>query len=177
MNGLNKGTGTAGVQVKWDPSPLGEPPCDLDLIAATYRAADPEGPPAYLVYFDSRSPDGTITLDRDSRTGKGLGFDEAMTLELDRLGDDYGRVVVGVAIQQDHGRKVFGDVAGTGYRVVAGREVLEAGGFASVADATAATLAEFTREGTGGPWTFRTFLRGFDGEPNTFAREMGGPAR
>ena len=37
------------------------------------------------MYFDSRSPDGTIYLDRDSRTGQGLGYDEVMTIELSRM--------------------------------------------------------------------------------------------
>ena len=34
---------------------------DLDIIAATYGADAPYGSPVYLVHFDSRSPDGTIT--------------------------------------------------------------------------------------------------------------------
>ncbi len=65
------------------------------------------------MHFDSRSPDGTITLSRDSRTGQGLGVDESMVLELDRLSDAYGRVMVGVAVQQSGGPVVFGQVART----------------------------------------------------------------
>lgn len=120
MHSLNKGTEKVEVQLKWDPSPLGAPDSDLDLIAATYLARDPGGEPAYLVYFDSRSPDGTITLNRDSKNGKGLGIDESMTLELHRLGADYGRVIVGVAIQQNGGRLVFADVLNPEFRVMEG---------------------------------------------------------
>ena len=58
MNGLNKGIRKVEVSVKWDPSPAGQPPTDLDIVAATYPAADPSGSPAYVVHFDSRSPDG-----------------------------------------------------------------------------------------------------------------------
>lgn len=46
MNGLNKGIRKVELAVKWDPSPVGEPSTDLDIIAATYLAADPqESPP------------------------------------------------------------------------------------------------------------------------------------
>ncbi|WP_328912165.1 MULTISPECIES: TerD family protein [unclassified Streptomyces] len=172
MSGFGKGTEKVEVRVKWDPSPLGAPASDLDIIAATYYAREPAGPPAYLVHFDSRSPDGTITLNRDSQNGQGFGYDEVITLELDRLGSQYGRVVVGVAIQQRGGRMVFGDVAGTGFVVVEGYTELAGGDFAAVADSTAATVAEFTRNGSGA-WEFHPFLRGFDADPDTFARTMG----
>ncbi|MFC4031342.1 TerD family protein [Streptomyces polygonati] len=172
MNSFNKGTGKVEVQLKWDPSPLGAPDTDLDIIAATYRAGDIHGAPAYLVYFDSRSPDGTITLNRDSRTGKGLGIDELMTLELERLSDAYGRVVVGVAIQQHAGRQVFGEVANPEFRIVEGYAELSEGDFHEVAASTAATIAEFTRNGSG-KWDFREFVRGFDADPDSFARTMG----
>ena len=173
MSRFSKGTDKVEVQLKWDPSPLGRPDSDLDLVAATYHAADPGGAPAYLVHFDSRfSPDGTITLNRDSTTGKGLGADEVMTLELDRLGAEFGRVVVGVAIQQHGGRMVFGDVAGTGIRIVEGYATLSEDDFTGVAGSTAATVAEFTRNPSGA-WDFHPLVRGFDADPDSFARRMG----
>ncbi|MEU4090865.1 TerD family protein [Streptomyces sp. NPDC026673] len=175
MNNVTKGLGKVQVQLKWDPSPIGAPASDLDIVAATYAAADPHGTPAYLVHFDSRSPDGTITLDRDSKTGKGLGFDEVMTLELDRLAPSYGRVVVGIVVQQHGGRLTFGDVAGTGVRVVASHTDLAASDLGEVAAATAATVGEF-RRGEAGEWRFRPGVRGFDAEPAAFARVMGGGA-
>ncbi|WNI19026.1 TerD family protein [Actinacidiphila sp. ITFR-21] len=173
MHSFNKGTGKVEVQLKWDPSPLGAPDSDLDIIAATYTTGDTHGAPAYLVYFDSRSPDGTITLNRDSTNGRGFGIDESMTLELNRLGDGYGRVVVGVAIQQHNGRMVFGDILNPEFRIVEGYTELSAGDFGEVAGSTAATVAEFVRYG-GGEWEFHPFVRGFDADPNTFARTMGG---
>ena len=107
MNGLNKGINKVEFSVKWDPSPAGEPATDLDIVAATYLATETQGDPAYVVHFDSRSPDGTIYLNRDSKDGKGFGWDEVMTLELTRLDRQYARVVVGVAIQQRTGRTTF----------------------------------------------------------------------
>ncbi|WEH39310.1 TerD family protein [Streptomyces sp. AM 2-1-1] len=160
------------VRLKWDPSELGEPPNDLDIIAGTYVADAPFGDPAYLVHFDSRSPDGTITLNRDSRNGQGFGFDEVMTLELGRLAERYVRVVVGVAIQQRDGRKTFGAVAGTGVQIREGYTELAEDDFSRVASDTAAVVAEFTRDGAG-IWTFHSVLQGFDGEPSAFAAEMG----
>ncbi|MEV5483921.1 MULTISPECIES: TerD family protein [Streptomyces] len=172
MSTLNKGIEKVEVTLKWDPSPIGTPDNDLDIVAATYPADAPHGDPAYLVAFDSRSPDGTITLNRDSRTGQGFGADEIMTLELDRLSETYARVLVGVAIQQGEGRKVFGDVANTAVRIREGYTVLAEDDFASVAEATAATVAEFTRDETG-KWRFRPGLRGFDADPDAFVSLMG----
>ncbi|MEV5241123.1 TerD family protein [Streptomyces cinnamoneus] len=172
MSSPNKGIEKAEVAIKWDPSPAGAPPHDLDIIAATYVADAPYGKPAYLVHFDSRSPDGTITLDRDSRTGQGLGFDEVMSFELHRLAPAFVRVVVGVVVQQTDGRVTFGDVAGTGVRVRSGYTELATDDLARVAAATAATVAEFRRNASGG-WEFHDTVRGFDTDPVSFAALMG----
>ncbi|MEU5212936.1 TerD family protein [Streptomyces sp. NPDC020742] len=172
MSTLNKGIEKAEVTLKWDPSPLGTPDNDLDIIAATYTVNAPHGDPAYLVHFDSRSPDGTITLNRDSRNGQGFGFDEIMTLELDRLSETYTRVIVGVAIQQGAGRKVFGDIANTAVVIREGYTELASSDFTGVAGSTAATVAEFARDEAGN-WRFHTSVRGFDADPEVFARTMG----
>lgn len=172
MSGLNKGVGKVEVSLKWDPSPAGSPVHDLDLVAGVYPADGPYGPPDYLVHFDNRSPDGTITLQRDSRTGQGLGYDEAMTLELTRLAPRYARVVVGVAIQQGGGRVVFGQVGGTGVRVREGYTDLLVDDFAAVAQATAATVVEFVRDDAG-DWSWRPLPRGFDTDPRSFGVTMG----
>lgn len=119
-----------------------------------------------------RSPDGTITLHRDSRTGQGFGYDEAMTLELDRLAPRYARVVVGVAIQQGGGRLAFGDIANTGIRVREGYTDLLVHDFADVPDALAATVVEFTRDGAEG-WAYRPISHGYDADPQTFATLLG----
>ncbi|OKI07997.1 TerD-family protein [Streptomyces sp. CB02923] len=172
MSSLNKGIGKVEVTLKWEPSPAGTPAHDLDLIAATYTKDDPRGAPAYLVHFDSRSPDGTIILSRDSRTGLGLGTDEAMVLELNRLADTYARVVVGVAIQQRGGRKTFADIDNTAVRVSEGYDELAADDFSSVAGASAAVIAEFDRDESG-EWQFHSSVRGFDTDPETFVTVMG----
>ncbi|MBO8188698.1 TerD family protein [Streptomyces spirodelae] len=174
MSSLNKGLGKVEVTLKWDPSPMGEPPHDLDIVAATYTADAPYGEPAYLVHFDSRAPDGTITLNRDSKTGQGFGSDEVMTLELERLAERYVRVVVGVAIQQGEGHKTFAHVPNTGVRIREGYEELFDYDFSGVAGATAATVAEFVR-GETGEWHHRAALRGYEGAPEDFASHMGIP--
>lgn len=137
MNTPNKDIDKAEVRIKWDPSPAGEPATDLDIIAATYASDAPFGSPVYLVHFDSRAPDGTITLNRDSKTGQGFGFDEVMTLELNRLSDAYSRVVVGVAIQQRDGRKTFGQVEQTAVQILEGYTTLAEDDFSGVPAATA----------------------------------------
>ncbi|MER0448722.1 TerD family protein [Streptomyces sp. Edi4] len=174
MSGIGKGLGTVEVALRWDPSPLGSPPHDLDVVACVYAANAPYGPPAHQVAFDSRSPDGTIHLDRDSRTGQGLGYDEVMTIELSRMAAGHSRVVVGVVIQQNAGHRVFGDVAGPGVRIREGHTELSRHDLSSVAASMAATVAEFTRDDTGA-WRFREDVRGFALPPDAFITAMGAP--
>ncbi|MET9422492.1 TerD family protein [Streptomyces sp. NPDC006540] len=174
VSSLNKGVRKAEVTLRWDPSPLGEPPHDLDIVAATYPAQAPFGEPAYVVHFDSRSPDGTIILTRESKTGQGFGADEVMTLEFDRLAAEYGRVVLGVVIQQRGRRTVFGDVANASVRVLEGHHEIGQHDFTAVAGATAAKVCEFVRDESG-DWAFSDSLVGFDADPQTFVTVMGGP--
>ncbi|MEU1026023.1 TerD family protein [Streptomyces sp. NPDC005904] len=173
VSSVSKGLKKVEIGLKWDPSPAGSSPNDLDLIAATYTSDDPYGAPDYLVHFDSRSPDGTIALNRDSRTGQGFGFDEVMVLELDRLAPRYSRVVVGVAIQQQEDPKVFGDIPNTAVRIREGYTELAQSDLADVAACTATTVAEFTRD-EAGAWAFREAVHGFGGDLATFTAAMGG---
>jgi tellurium resistance protein TerD len=111
-------------------------------------------------------------MDRHSETGMGLGFVEVMRLEFDRLSSAYGRVVVGVAIHQDGCPRTFGDMSNAGVLVVEGYRQMMADDFSQVADATAATVAEFTRDASGA-WGFHEMVRGFDSDPVLFTSEMG----
>ncbi|MEU5598736.1 TerD family protein [Streptomyces sp. NPDC020298] len=172
MTGFSKGIRKAEVALKWDPSPVGQPPTDLDIVAAPFLAGDPHGAPAYVVHFDSRSPDGTIFLNRDSTDGKGFGWDEVMTLELDRIDTRYARVVVGVVIQQRIVDRTFVGVLNPAVRIREGYNVLAEDDFGSVLGATAATVAEFVRDESGG-WNFHPGVHGFEDDPATFTRSMG----
>ncbi|AXE89577.1 TerD family protein [Streptomyces sp. Go-475] len=161
MNGLDKGIRKAEVALKWDPGPTGQPPADLDLVAATYLAGDPYGEPAHVVRSDSRFPDGAIRLARDSGEGKGFGWDQVMTLELDRLDSRYARVVVDVVIQQRSARRTFGSVPHPALRIREGYTVLAEGDFGDVLESTAATVGEFVRDESGG-WNFLPGVHGFE---------------
>ncbi|WP_307622832.1 TerD family protein [Streptomyces sp. V3I7] len=172
MSGFSKGIRKVEVALKWDPSPAGQTPTDLDVVAATYTAGDPFGTPAYVVHFDSRSPDGTIFLNRDSTDGKGFGWDEVMTLELERLAGEYARVVVGVVIQQRPAERTFIHVLNPSVRIREGYEVLAEDDFGSVLAATAARVAEFVRDESGS-WNFHPGVHGYEGDPATFTRVMG----
>ncbi|MFF8321419.1 TerD family protein [Streptomyces bobili] len=172
MNGVNKGIRKVEMALKWDPSPAGEPPTDLDIVAGTYLADDPRGEPAYVVHFDSRSPDGTITLNRDSTDGKGFGWDEVMTIELDRLDARYARVVVGVVIQQRPAERTFVSVINPAFRIREAYTVLAEDDFGGVLGATAATVAEFVRDPADG-WSLHDGVQGYEDDPATFTRIMG----
>ncbi|MEU7062190.1 TerD family protein [Streptomyces sp. NPDC053429] len=178
MSGVRKSLAKVEIALRWDPSPAGTPAHDLDILAAVYDSAALYGDPVYLVHFGSRAPDGTITLDRDSETGQGLGFDEVMTLELNRLAERLGRVVVGVVIQ-DPGpegarTKTFATVAGTGLRIREGYTELARSDFADVGGFSAATVAEFLRDPSGG-WSLDARPRGFDADPEQYTRLMAAP--
>lgn len=167
-----KALGKVEVRLKWDPSPLGEPPRHLDIVAATYSTDDPFGKPVYLVHYDSRSPDGTINMSRHSQTGQGFGFVEAMSLEFGRLSNAYARVVVGVVIHQEPVPRTFGDISNAGVLILEGYEELLTDDFSGVAGATATTLAEFTRNDSG-DWKLHEMIRGSDNDPTGFMIEMG----
>ncbi|MFR9755763.1 TerD family protein [Streptomyces sp. TR06-5] len=167
MSGLNKGLGTIQARLRWDPSPMGEPDHDLDLVAAVFRR---DGELAHLVHFDSRSPDGTIMLDRDSRTGQGLGTDEAMTLELERMPSSSTRVVVGVVVQQTDGRKTFGQVPNAAVQIVEEYDTLADHTLGALEGDTVAVIAECVRRADSGVWEFHPALRGFDADPESFVR-------
>ncbi|MEW2167113.1 TerD family protein [Streptomyces sp. NPDC007084] len=172
VSGVSRGLTKVEVKLRWDPSPFGEPPRHLDIMAATYSADAPHGRPVYVVHTESRSPDGTINMSRHSETGQGLGFVEVMVLELDRLASSYQRVVVGVAIHQNQGALTFGDMTRAGVLVVEDYTELLEIDFARVAASTATTVVEFTRDTTG-TWALREMVRGFDGSPTAFAAQMG----
>jgi stress response protein SCP2 len=145
-------------------------------VAATYVRDAAYGEPDYVVHFDSRSPDGTIHLNRDSKDGKGFGWDEVMTLELDRLDGRYARVVLGVVVQQRPARRTFASVANPGLRIREGYTDLAQDDFRAVLDATAATVGEFIRDEAGN-WDFQPGVRGFEDDPATFERTMGSVGR
>ncbi|GAA4039650.1 TerD family protein [Streptomyces shaanxiensis] len=174
MSAINKGIRKVEISVKWDPSPAGQPPTDLDIVAATYLASDPYGDPAYVVHFDSRSPDGTIYLNRDSKDGKGFGWDEVMTLELNRLDSRYARVMVGVVIQQRPAKRTFVSVIKPALRIREDYTVLAEDDFGGVLGSTATTVAEFVRQDSG-TWEFRPDILGFEDDPATFTATMGRP--
>ncbi|MBC9718341.1 TerD family protein [Streptomyces sp. TRM66268-LWL] len=172
MSSFSKGLTKVEAGLKWDPAPTGGPKHDLDLVCAVYEASDPHGKPDYLVHFGSRSPDGTITLNRDSQTGQGFGYDEVMTLELNRLNERYVRVVLGVAIQQTHADLTFGETVNSSVRLREGHTDLAHFDFAAIPQCTAAVLAEFTRDGAH-TWQLRPTFKGFELDPTAFALAMG----
>ncbi|WP_280883166.1 TerD family protein [Streptomyces pseudovenezuelae] len=172
VSSVGEGLGKVEVRLKWDPSPFGEPPRHLDIVAATYAADDLHGRPAYVVHYDSRSPDGTINMTRHSQTGLGFGYVEVMVLEFDRLSPAYGRVVVGVVIHQEGGHRTFGEISNAGVLVVRHYTELLADDFAGVGDSTATTVAEFVRDGSG-QWEMHEMVQGSDSDPAPFMLEMG----
>lgn len=58
----------------------------------------------------------------------------------------FARVVVGVVIHQNSGRKTFGELSSAGLQVVEGYEELLKDDFTQVSASTATTVAEFTRD-------------------------------
>lgn len=172
MSSVTTGLQKIEVRLRWDPSPVGESPRHLDIVAATYSTDDPYGDPAYVVHYDSRSPDGTINMTRHSETGMGFGFVEVMALELDRLAPSYSRVVVGVVIHQDADPRTFSDIENAGVLVVEKYTDLLETDFTPVAGSTAATIVEFRRNDSDA-WKLHELIQGFDCDATDFPAEMG----
>ncbi|MFZ3566262.1 TerD family protein [Streptomyces sp. BH097] len=172
MSSVTTGLQKIEVRLRWDPSPVGESPRHLDIVAATYSEDDPYGDPAYVVHYDSRSPDGTINMTRHSETGMGFGFVEVMALELDRLAPSYSRVVVGVVIHQDADPRTFSDIENAGVLVVEKYTDLLETDFTPVAGSTAATIVEFRRNDSEA-WKLHELIQGFDCDATDFPAEMG----
>ncbi|WP_425825946.1 TerD family protein [Streptomyces fractus] len=172
MSSVTTGLKKIEVRLRWDPSPVGESPRHLDIVAATYSSDAPEGEPAYVVHYDSRSPDGTINMTRHSETGMGFGFVEVMALELDRLASSYARVVVGVVIHQDADPRTFSDIENAGVVIVEKYTDLLETDFTPVAGSTAATIVEFRRNDAGA-WKLHELILGFDCDATTFPTVMG----
>ncbi|MGW0689227.1 TerD family protein [Streptomyces sp. NPDC002754] len=172
MSSVTTGLQKIEVRLRWDPSPVGQSPRHLDIVAATYSEDAPEGEPAYVVHYDSRSPDGTINMTRHSQTGMGFGFVEVMALELDRLASSYVRVVVGVVIHQDVDPRTFSDIENAGVVVVEKYTDLLETDFTPVAGSTAATIVEFRRNDSGA-WKLHELIQGFDCDATAFPAEMG----
>lgn len=173
MSSVTTGLQKIEVRLRWDPSPVGESPRHLDIVAATYADDSPDDQPEYVVHYDSRSPDGTINMDRHSETGMGFGFVEVMSLELDRLAPSYTRVVVGVVIHQDLTPRTFSDIENAGVLVVEKYTDLLETDFTPVADSTCTTVVEFRRNDVGA-WKLHELMRGFDCDASAFPTEIGG---
>ncbi|MFI9150544.1 SAV_2336 N-terminal domain-related protein [Streptomyces sp. NPDC053367] len=166
------------VALRRGPPPAGQPPTRLVLVAAAYLASDPYGDPAYVVHGGSVPPDGAM-YPHPSGDGPGLGGDEVMTLELDRIDARYARVVLGVLLQQGPPHGSFADVPALSLRIREGDAVLHEYGFAGVPRATAASTGEFVRDASGS-WTFRGGVRPVDpgeGDVASFTAVMGGGPR
>ena len=80
--------------------------------------------------------------------------------------------MVGVAIHQRDGARPSGPVPRTEVVVAEGYAQLLSDDFAQVAGASAATVAEFTRDAAA-QWHMRKALQGFDSDPVSFAAKMG----
>ena len=152
MSTPNKGIGKVEVTLKWDPSPPGAPAHDLDIVAATYPANEPYGNPRIRAL---RQP--LAGRHHQSQPGQ----QDGPRARLGRGDDPGARPAVGRV--RPRGRRGRHPAAGRpkdlrrhsepgvrireGYTSGRGRLLLGR-------RATAATVAEFVRDGSGG-WEFR----------------------
>lgn len=168
--------GKVEVRLRWDPSPWGQQPRHLDIVAATYSADAPHGRPVYVVNSESRSPDGTINMSRRQRERPGVrvhGGDGPRTRPSrrvvraggrrggdppERRGQDVRRAVA----RQDAGR---GGVQGAAVRRLHG------GGRIHRRDGRGVHQGRLRRLGVPPDGA------GFDSEPAGFSAEMGSASR
>jgi len=132
---------------------------DLDAIALVLGADGKLGGPHDAFFYNAKEhPGGAIWLTGDNRTGEGDGDDEQIIVELDRVGNQYQRILFVVSIYE--GRKKqqhFGKVANAYIRAVdaKGQEIARynISGNSALDGQCSLTFAELVRENGG--WSFK----------------------
>ncbi|CAM5625012.1 hypothetical protein SALBM217S_04274 [Streptomyces griseoloalbus] len=136
VNGLSKGIRKVEIALKWDPVASGQPPTDLDLVAAPYLAT-PLRQPRLPGALRQPLPYGTITSTVTARTARarlGRGHDARTRAPRRALRARGGRRRHTAA----PGRRTFASVANPALRIREGYTVLAEDDFGTVPGATAA---------------------------------------
>lgn len=188
VSSLNKGSNVAldslsptlsrvAVGLGWQPGRAG-PTIDLDAVALLVGADGRCVSTQDVVYYNRRrSPDGSVTLSGDNRTGVGAGDDETLLVDLAALPQTTTRVVVAVSIYEALARhQDFAQLKAAHVRILdpsSGAELtrFDLGG---LGPETAMVFGELYRHK--GAWKFRAVGQGYADGLAGIGRDFGVPA-
>jgi len=129
----------------------------------------------FIFYNNLKSADGSVEHTGDNLTGEGDGDDEALLVDLPRVGSDVQKIAVAVTIHDaDARRQNFGSVSNAFVRVVdqaTGREITRYDLSEDSSTETAMIFGEVYRHGE--EWKFRAVGQGFAGGLAPMAKSFG----
>ena len=129
----------------------------------------------FIFYNNLKSADGSVEHTGDNLTGEGDGDDEAVLVDLPRVGSDVQKIAVAVTIHDaDARRQNFGSVSNAFVRVVdqaTGREITRYDLSEDSSTETAMIFGEVYRHGE--EWKFRAVGQGFAGGLAPMAKSFG----
>lgn len=129
----------------------------------------------FIFYNNLRSADGAVEHTGDNLTGEGDGDDEALKVNLTRVGADIQKIAVAVTIHEAEARRQnFGMVQNAFIRVVNNATQREIARYDLTEDCsteTALIFGEIYRHG--GDWKFRAVGQGYKGGLGPLARSFG----
>ncbi len=160
----------------WDTRSTDGADFDLDASAILLGESDKVLSDQHFVFFNNlKSPDGTVEHTGDNLTGEGDGDDEALKVDLAKMGADVQKVVFPVSIYDAESRKQsFGQVSNAFIRVVNQADSKEIARYDLSEDAsteTAMVFGELYRNGS--EWKFRAVGQGWASGLAGIAKDYG----
>lgn len=141
---------------------------DFDLDASCFMVGDNNkiiSDSHFIFYNNLKSPDGSVEHTGDNRTGVGDGDDEAIRVDLSKVGAETKKIIFAVTIHDADARKQnFGQVSNSYVRLIneeSGKEVARFDLGEDYSTETAMLMAELYKHGT--EWKMTALGSGYTG--------------
>ena len=160
----------------WDARATDGVDFDLDASAFLLAANDKvRGESDFIIYNQTRSPEGSVEHTGDNRTGEGDGDDEAVKINLAKVPADVQKIAITVTIHDAQNRgQNFGQVQNAFIRVVNDQTNVEIVRFDLNEDystETAMIFGELYRHNN--EWKFRAVGQGYNGGLSAMCSQYG----
>ena len=164
------------VGLGWDARATDGVEFDLDASIFLIKADGKVRSDADFIFYNNKvSSDGSVTHKGDNRSGAGDGDDEAVEVNLEKVGSDVEKIAFSVTIHEGETRRqTFGQVSNAFIRVVNkldGKELARYDLSEDGSTETAMIFGELYRAGA--EWKFRAVGQGFKGGLGPLAANYG----
>ena len=164
------------VGLGWDARATDGVEFDLDASIFLTKADGKVRSDADFIFYNNKvSSDGSVTHKGDNRSGAGDGDDEAVEVNLEKVGSDVEKIAFSVTIHEGETRRqTFGQVSNAFIRVVNkldGKELARYDLSEDGSTETAMIFGELYRAGA--EWKFRAVGQGFKGGLGPLAANYG----